>query len=134
MNIIYMNTFDEVYNITKEQALVAVCGTLSGCVLSDFVIDRLRRFPIQLLGFLFMSVLCLAMALTYDIFFIKRVHDRFRFLAIYSFTFFLTMFGPNTTTFIVPAELFPSRFRSTCNGISGAAGKVGAIVGVYAAQ
>nr|KYP76376.1 putative inorganic phosphate transporter 1-9 [Cajanus cajan] len=35
----------------------------------------------------------------------------------------------NTTTFIVPAELFPARFRSTCHGISGAMGKAGAIIG-----
>ena len=43
--------------------------------------------------------------------------------------FFFSNFGPNTTTFIIPAELFPARFRSTCHGISGAAGKLGAIVG-----
>lgn len=29
----------------------------------------------------------------------------------------------------MPAELFPARFRSTCHGISGATGKVGAIIG-----
>ena len=29
----------------------------------------------------------------------------------------------------MPAELFPARFRSTCHGISGAIGKVGAIIG-----
>jgi hypothetical protein len=41
-------------------------------------------------------------------------------------------------TFIVPAELFPARLRSTCHGISAAASKAGAIVGafgfLYAAQ
>lgn len=29
----------------------------------------------------------------------------------------------------MPAELFPARFRTTCHGISGAIGKVGAIIG-----
>jgi len=29
----------------------------------------------------------------------------------------------------VPTELFPARFRTTCHGISGAIGKVGAIIG-----
>ncbi|GLU00101.1 hypothetical protein SLE2022_174950 [Rubroshorea leprosula] len=48
---------------------------------------------------------------------------------LYGLTFFFANFGPNTTTFIVPAELFPARFRSTCHGISGAKGKVGAIIG-----
>ncbi|GLJ22754.1 hypothetical protein SUGI_0428580 [Cryptomeria japonica] len=133
----YNNPLDEVFNIAKEQALVAICGTLPGCVLTVFLIDRIGRLPLQLLGFLFISVLCLAMALSYDNFFYKGA-DRYGFLTIYTLTFFVTMFGPNTTSFIVPAELFPARFRSTCNGISGAAGKAGAIVGVfglvYAAQ
>lgn len=40
--------------------------------------------------------------------------------------------------FVVPAEIFPVRLRSTCHGIPAAAGKAGAIVGafgfLYAAQ
>jgi len=40
--------------------------------------------------------------------------------------FFLT--GPNTTTFIIPGEAFPTRYRSTSHGISAASGKLGAIV------
>ena len=51
------------------------------------------------------------------------------FMVLYGLAFFFANFGPNTTTFIVPAELFPARFRSTCHGISGAVGKVGAIIG-----
>ncbi|KAL2520029.1 putative inorganic phosphate transporter 1-7 [Forsythia ovata] len=57
---------------------------------------------------------------------------------MYGLTFFFANFGPNSTTFVVPAEIFPARFRSTCHGISAAAGKAGAIVGafgfLYAAQ
>ncbi|KAG8937788.1 Inorganic phosphate transporter pho84, partial [Tulasnella sp. 408] len=37
-------------------------------------------------------------------------------------------FGPNTTTFIIPGEVFPTRYRSTSHGISAASGKLGAIV------
>lgn len=36
--------------------------------------------------------------------------------------------GPNATTFIVPGECFPTRYRSTSHGLSAAAGKVGAII------
>lgn len=31
-------------------------------------------------------------------------------------------------TFIIPAEIFPTAYRSTCHGISAAAGKLGSIV------
>lgn len=37
-------------------------------------------------------------------------------------------FGPNSTTFIVPGECFPTRYRSTSHGLSAASGKVGAII------
>jgi MFS transporter, PHS family, inorganic phosphate transporter len=36
--------------------------------------------------------------------------------------------GPNTLTFIIPAELFPTRYRATCHGIAAAFGKLGSIV------
>ncbi|CAG8711722.1 32762_t:CDS:1, partial [Racocetra persica] len=41
---------------------------------------------------------------------------------------FFFNFGPNTTTFVVPGEIFPTRYRSTGHGISAAAGKLGAII------
>lgn len=41
---------------------------------------------------------------------------------------FFFNFGPNATTFIVPAEVFPTRVRAFGHGISAAAGKVGAIL------
>ncbi|XP_042410113.1 probable inorganic phosphate transporter 1-5 [Zingiber officinale] len=50
---------------------------------------------------------------------------------MYAFTFFFANFGPNSTTFIVPAEVFPAWLRSTCHGISAATGKMGAIVGAF---
>jgi MFS transporter, PHS family, inorganic phosphate transporter len=35
--------------------------------------------------------------------------------------------GANTLTFILPAEIFPTRYRCTCHGISAAAGKLGSV-------
>ncbi|KAF3499122.1 hypothetical protein F2Q69_00041499 [Brassica cretica] len=57
--------------------------------------------------------------------------NRIGFVVMYSLTFFFANFGPNATTFIVPAEIFPARLRSTCHGISAATGKAGAIVGAF---
>ncbi|KAJ6152855.1 hypothetical protein N7497_007174 [Penicillium chrysogenum] len=45
--------------------------------------------------------------------------------------FFLTV-GPNCTTFLIPAEVFPTRVRGTAHGISAAAGKCGAIITAFA--
>jgi len=49
-------------------------------------------------------------------------------VALYCLANFFTNFGPNTTTFILPGEVFPTRYRSTGHGISAAAGKTGAIL------
>ncbi|CAI0400754.1 unnamed protein product [Linum tenue] len=45
--------------------------------------------------------------------------NRIGFLVMYSLTFFFANFGPNATTFVVPAEIFPARLRSTCHGFTG---------------
>ncbi|CEG76208.1 Putative Phosphate:H symporter [Rhizopus microsporus] len=50
------------------------------------------------------------------------------FIVLYTITQIFFNFGPNTTTFIVPGECFPTRYRSTAHGISAASGKVGSII------
>ncbi|KAI9074486.1 hypothetical protein K1719_043548 [Acacia pycnantha] len=81
------------------------------------------------MGFFFMTVFMFALAIPYDHWTLKGNHVGF--VVLYSLTFFFANFGPNATTFVVPAEIFPARFRSTCHGISAASGKLGAIVGAF---
>ena len=50
------------------------------------------------------------------------------FVALYCILNLFLNFGPNTTTFIVPGEAFPTRYRSTAHGLAASAGKLGAIV------
>jgi hypothetical protein len=53
------------------------------------------------------------------------------FLLVYGVSYFFTEFGPNMTTFVLPGELFPTRFRATGHGISAGVGKLGAFIGVF---
>ena len=53
------------------------------------------------------------------------------FLILYGISYFFTEFGPNMTTFIYPAELFPTEVRTTGHGISAGAGKLGAFIGAF---
>merc|ERR1712072_1552178 len=50
-------------------------------------------------------------------------------LIIYGLTFFFSNFGPNSTTFALPAECFPPHVRTTLDGFSAAMGKLGATLG-----
>ncbi|KAK7396434.1 hypothetical protein VNO78_17437 [Psophocarpus tetragonolobus] len=124
-----MNAIDEVYRIARAQTLIALCSTVPGYWFTVALIDKIGRFAIQLMGFFFMTVFMFALAIPYDHW--THKDNRIGFVVMYSLTFFFANFGPNATTFVVPAEIFPARFRSTCHGISSASGKLGAIVGAF---
>ncbi|XP_075512196.1 low affinity inorganic phosphate transporter 3-like [Primulina tabacum] len=129
-----MSAVGEVFRIAKAQTLIALCGTVPGYWFTVAFIDSMGRFAIQMMGFFFMTVFMFAIGIPYSHW---RTH-RVGFVVMYGLTFFFANFGPNATTFVVPAEIFPARLRSTCHGISAAAGKAGAIIGafgfLYAAQ
>ncbi|XP_062213102.1 probable inorganic phosphate transporter 1-8 [Phragmites australis] len=131
-----MSAMEEVYRIARAQTLIALCGTVPGYWFTVALIDVLGRFKIQMIGFAMMLVFMLGLAIPYHHWTTPGNH--IGFVVMYGFTFFFANFGPNSTTFIVPAEIFPARLRSTCHGISAAAGKAGAIIGsfgfLYAAQ
>ncbi|XP_017697642.1 probable inorganic phosphate transporter 1-4 [Phoenix dactylifera] len=131
-----MNALEEVFKIARAQTLIVLCGAVPGYWFTVAFIDIIGRFKIQLMGFFMMTVFMLGLAIPYHHWTTKGNH--IGFIVMYAFTFFFANFGPNSTTFIVPAEIFPARLRSTCHGISSAAGKAGAIVGafgfLYAAQ
>lgn len=124
-----MNAIDEVYRIARAQTLIALCSTVPGYWFTVAFIDRMGRFAIQLMGFFFMTVFMFALAIPYNHW--THKDNRIGFVVMYSLTFFFANFGPNATTFVVPAEIFPARLRSTCHGISAASGKLGAIVGAF---
>ncbi|KAJ8899505.1 hypothetical protein K2173_018479 [Erythroxylum novogranatense] len=124
-----MNALEEVYRIARAQTLIALCSTVPGYWFTVALIDQMGRFAIQLMGFFFMTVFMFALAIPYDHW--THRDNRIGFVVMYSLTFFFANFGPNATTFVVPAEIFPARLRSTCHGISAASGKLGAIVGAF---
>ncbi|RZC44021.1 hypothetical protein C5167_036973 [Papaver somniferum] len=131
-----MSASGEVYKIARAQTLIALCSTVPGYWFTVAFIDVIGRWTIQMMGFFFMTIFMFAIAFPYKYW--SQKENRIGFVILYALTFFFANFGPNSTTFIVPAEIFPARLRSTCHGISAAAGKAGAIVGafgfLYAAQ
>jgi PHS family inorganic phosphate transporter-like MFS transporter len=124
-----MNAIHEVFKVARATTLIALCGTVPGYWFTVAFIDVVGRFAIQLMGFFFMTVFMFSLALPYDHW--TKKENRVGFLVMYALTFFFANFGPNSTTFVVPAEIFPARLRSTCHGISSAAGKAGAIIGAF---
>ncbi|HTX06944.1 MAG TPA: MFS transporter [Steroidobacteraceae bacterium] len=111
---------------TLMQLLIFALAALPGYLIAAVTMDRLGRKPIQVIGFLMMAVCFGAMSLVPGI--EKLVLP---FLIIYGISYFFTEFGPNATTFVYPAEIFPVQTRTTGHGIAAASGKIGAFVGVF---
>ena len=85
-------------------------------------VDTIGRKPIQLMGFIMLTIIFIVIGFAYS-------HlGESGLLAMYVLAQFFFNFGPNATTFIVPGECFPTRYRSTSHGLSAASGKVGAII------
>ncbi|KAM0903132.1 hypothetical protein ACQ4PT_018914 [Festuca glaucescens] len=124
----HQNVFREAYDVARFQAIIAVASTIPGYFAAVLLIDRAGRRRLQMAGFFLMAVFLFALAGPYDHYWRGNGKNGW-YIVLYGLTFFSANLGPNTTTFILPAELFPARFRSTCHGISAAAGKVGALVG-----
>ncbi|KAI3442085.1 MFS domain-containing protein [Psidium guajava] len=120
----------------KGATLIALCSTVPGYWFTVAFIDILGRFFIQIMGFAFMTVFMFALALPYNHWTKKDNH--ISFVVLYSFTFFFANFGPNATTFVVPAEIFPGEVAVNLPWDLGSGWKAGAIVGafgfLYAAQ
>ena len=107
--------------------LIFVVAALPGYIVAAFTIDRLGRKAIQCLGFGMM-------ALAYGLlaFVPSFTQLTLPFLTIYALSYFFTEFGPNVTTFVYPAEIFPVMIRSSAHGIAAAFGKIGAFIGAFA--
>lgn len=123
--------FKRMVHTTAMHTILVLSFSLPGYFFSVAFVDRIGRVRIQLLGFAMMSAFILCLAIPYD-HWTDDKNNKYGFAVMYGLTSFFANFGPNTTTFIIPAEIFPARLRSTCHGISGAFGKLGAIIGVFA--
>jgi PHS family inorganic phosphate transporter-like MFS transporter len=101
-----------------------------GYFVAAFLLDRLGRKPIQNLGFAAMAVIYLAVSavVLQAGKSVELLIPAAAALSVYSLSYFFINFGPNTTTFVLPAEVYPTRYRTTGHGISAAAGKLGAAI------
>jgi MFS transporter, PHS family, inorganic phosphate transporter len=113
------------HNILIQLAIVAVFA-VPGYIVAVALLDKTGRRSIQLLGFFMMALMFLLIGLIPSV-----VKHLWPFLILYGISYFFTEFGPNMTTFVYPAELFPTDVRTTAHGISAGAGKLGAFAGAF---
>lgn len=101
-------------------ALVAVFGYFAAAS----IVDRpsVGRFKLQTYGFTITGALFVCCGL------LKDTISTPSLVLLYFLSSFFGQCGPNATTFLIPAEVFPTECRTMCHGISAASGKVGALI------
>lgn len=119
------DAFADLWNKALGNLVIACLGTAPGYLFSVLFIEKLGRKTIQFMGFAVLTICMLILSIWY---YEIMQTSKILFIAIYTVAQFFFNFGPNTTTFVVPGEVFPTRFRSTSHGISAASGKLGAII------
>ncbi|GAN09797.1 phosphate transporter [Mucor ambiguus] len=117
--------YTAVFRTCVGNIIINLLGSVPGYWISVFTIDKLGRKTIQIMGFTMLTIMFIILGFGYEKI---LATSQVLFIVLYTITQLFFNFGPNTTTFIVPGECFPTRYRSTAHGISAASGKVGAIV------
>ena len=110
--------------------LVNVGCELAGYYLAAFLIDHKAygRKKMQAVGFIMSFILFIIAAGAFDFLYTGPFTPGAQgFIFIYFFSSFWIQFGPNSTTFLLAAEVYPAQVRSTAHGLSAAVGKLGAL-------
>lgn len=114
--------YDKLFNHAVGMIILTCAGSIPGYWAAVFTVDTMGRKPLQIIGFLLLVALFCVMGF--------KFHDlsETALMVLYVVGQFIFNAGPNTTTFIVAAECFPTRYRATAHGISAAMGKLGAVL------
>jgi PHS family inorganic phosphate transporter-like MFS transporter len=116
---------------TVEQSLalnliVFSVAAVPGYYLACAFMDRIGHRRLQLIGFPMMGLMFLLIGVIPGVTGVVTP-----FLLLFGASYFFAEFGPNTTTFVLAAECFPTSVRTTGHGISAGVAKLGAFIGVY---
>lgn len=80
----------------------------------------------MIVGFMLDFILFVIPAFNYEYYTSpEHIHE---FQTMYFLSSFFNQFGPNSVTFLVAAEVFPTPIRATAHGFSAAMGKLGALL------
>jgi PHS family inorganic phosphate transporter-like MFS transporter len=108
------------------QLIVFSVAAIPGYFLAVHFMDRIGHRRLQWMGFIGMGAAFLLIGVVPNLTTLVVP-----FLLLFGVSYFFAEFGPNTTTFVMASEVYPTRARATGNGISAGVAKVGAFLGVY---
>ncbi len=111
-----------IFNVAIGDTILAAAFALPGYWIAVGLIDRVGRRFLQYFGFAVMAIAYFVIGVKYT-YLLGNVDI---FLVVFGISYLFGNIGPNTTTFILPTELFPTPIRSTGHGIAASIAKLGA--------
>lgn len=111
---------------TAWSLIIFAVAAAPGYITALLTVDRIGHKRLQWIGFLVMAACFATIGLVPGL-----TNAVLAFLIVYGISYFFTEFGPNVTTFVIPAEVYPVANRTTGHGVAAGIGKVGAFIGVF---
>ena len=134
---------DECAGLAQAYMALCVSTLIPGYYIAVATIDHMGRKVAQFMGFAMTAMWCAACAGSYNTLLMPnnpKLMDgtnpvwrgqAIGWVVMFALTFFFAAWGPLSTSYILPAELFPSAWRATGYGLCAAAGSLGSIVGIW---
>ncbi|MCF7791980.1 MAG: MFS transporter [Victivallales bacterium] len=115
--------------VSLEGAAIIDIFLVIGLLINILLVERIGRIRLQCIGFIGMTAGLIILSVSVYFPHTHVLYLVFLFSGFIIYNFLMNM-GPNATTFILPAELFPTKLRATAHGFSAAFAKLGAVVGI----
>jgi PHS family inorganic phosphate transporter-like MFS transporter len=129
-NTMVHNGAQPIYQVLEGnfvRALLTVApASIAGSLFFLVLAKRVPRVRFMVCIFIILAILFAILG--GSLFKVYETSDHAVTVVFYAISLFLINLGPNTITFMLPAELFETKNRGTCYGIAAASGKLGAII------
>jgi MFS transporter, putative metabolite transport protein len=112
---------------TKGAAMIDLL-LLVGSILAIFLVDRFGRIKLQIFGFIGCAIGLLIAALSYNFSAGGRLVCIYIGFMIFNF---MTNLGPNSMTYLLAGEVFPTKIRGTGAGFAASFAKIGAVLTAF---
>jgi PHS family inorganic phosphate transporter-like MFS transporter len=120
-----LSVYETLSGNSKHTLVMVSIGTVVGGLLMIKIVKYVSPKVIQFWGFVVLFVLFIVTGSAWTT---LLDNSRSGLIILYVLSHIAFNLGPNVTTFIIPAEIFPTRYRCTCHGIAAASGKLGSWV------
>lgn len=114
-----------------EKQIIALGMGIPACICAILTLRAIGIKKLQVWGFVFIAVCFVVLACLFKPLSHGEMQNNNALFGVYCILLFSLSYGPNLTTYLLPAQTYPKEVRATFNGISAACGKLGAFTGVY---